>query len=440
MKKQNEITSALPPLRPVRVVDVRSGEVLGLLEHDNVLGKLVEYVQGIVEGYPKSRLFEDLKGHKGRIAPAEWARQNNHLVPVKTYPSEMLGKSRVQRLIAHKLVSESLSYVNNPNPRKQLPSYAPKINLGSADKQLVTLSSNDNKLSLLLKAWDRELLMEFTLPPYLNQRNIKKWCLPTIEFHNGQIVYRFSIIEETKVRNSNKYIAGIDLGRIEPATIVVINESNHRVADYKIRGNARLLNIKCEALLNNKKHIINKIKQYDALGLDSTVLKLESTRITRKASVLSTEISRLTASQVTKLLMKHSLNTVHVENLKWVTGSKYGSKWAHSQVQSAMEHSLAREGIKVKKVNARNTSQSCSKCGNKIIHNSRKRTVHCIECKIVLDRDYNAAINIARNININHCPVPERRNGSNCSSKEQVTEENLHNSNSEDSYLKRMKT
>ncbi len=47
-------------------------------------------------------------------------------------------------------------------------------------------------------------------------------------------------------------------------------------------------------------------------------------------------------------------------------------------------------------INARNTSQNCSSCGNSVPKSLSVRTHSCSFCGIVLDRDHNAAINILK--------------------------------------------
>ncbi len=50
----------------------------------------------------------------------------------------------------------------------------------------------------------------------------------------------------------------------------------------------------------------------------------------------------------------------------------------------------------VELVNARNTSQNCSACGNSVTKDLSVRTHSCPFCGLVLDRDHNAAINILK--------------------------------------------
>ena len=47
------------------------------------------------------------------------------------------------------------------------------------------------------------------------------------------------------------------------------------------------------------------------------------------------------------------------------------------------------------------SSQTCSCCGNKQEMKVDKRTYKCNKCGLILDRDLNAAINLANFININ---------------------------------------
>jgi len=55
----------------------------------------------------------------------------------------------------------------------------------------------------------------------------------------------------------------------------------------------------------------------------------------------------------------------------------------------------AEAGREVIKVNPRNTSQNCSGCGQKVPKSLATRVHNCSYCNLSLDRDINAARNIA---------------------------------------------
>ena len=111
---------------------------------------------------------------------------------------------------------------------------------------------------------------------------------------------------------------------------------------------------------------------------------------------LGVEAANLTGHEVIKLLLEHSVSTVNLEDLSWVRGKQYGGRWNHSHQQTSIEHAANRKSITTVKVPAKNTSQECHKCGARITHNTEKRTIHCQKCKQAFDRDFNAAISIAR--------------------------------------------
>lgn len=427
MMSNKRIISALQSLRPVNVTNLTTGEVSNTSEFDEQVLCLIRFVQSSVREYYQDSanqydLHEKLLANPPRFAPAEWARQNGYLLPSRL-GREVKAQSRIQKLYQHKLITEVSSYVFNPNPRKQSPSFSPKINLGAVDKQMASLSFENGILSLRFKAWHYEYLIDFMVPKYVLGRDIHKWSLPTIEVIKGKPCYIFSI-EETPATRTNKptQTAGLDLGRIEPYTLAITNQKGDRIAHYTTSGRVKQLAHKRERLLKEKSFILKKSNHYQALGLDNSILVREASYKAGKAHKLAQVIAQQVSADITKKLIKHDLNLLAVEDLSWVHGAKYGSKWNHSQTQRKLEHSLAREGVKTKKVNPRNTSQTCHKCGSHITHNTRKRTVHCSDCTLVLDRDLNASLNIAQQLIKNRVPNRQSRIGNNYSPTRQIIE------------------
>ena len=270
---------------------------------------------------------------------------------------------------------------------------------------MVKLEQSGNQLLLKFKCWSREYEIHFTLLSYILERNIIKFSLPTIRMNkNNEWVFGFTIQEQAETRAVGKHTAGVDLGRVEPFTLAVLNESSKRVAHYVSSGRLNQLNQKRERLLREKKHITIKIESYTSLGLDAAVLSTERDFKRNKITRLGVEVAKQIGSEITQKLVKHKVSILNMEDLRWASGAKYGSRWNHSKQQEYITHSLSRKGITTRKVNPKNTSQECYACGIKIVHNSKNRTVRCVECKTKLDRDFNAAMNIAKNKNKNVSP------------------------------------
>ncbi len=109
------------------------------------------------------------------------------------------------------------------------------------------------------------------------------------------------------------------------------------------------------------------------------------------------ELSKQQAAELTKKLCALPVKLVHVEDLAWLAGRKgksgKGGYWSYARQQADLQHSLARKGISLKKKNPSYSSQKCSKCGEVLKHSGR--IVWCSFCKKTLDRDFNAAMNMA---------------------------------------------
>jgi putative transposase len=83
-----------------------------------------------------------------------------------------------------------------------------------------------------------------------------------------------------------------------------------------------------------------------------------------------------------------------------------GASWF--KFKELLSYKAESAGLKVTEVNARNTSTTCSQCGNTQEMPLSKRTYNCNQCGMKKDRDTNAAINILNRAREGH----PRRNAS----------------------------
>ena len=70
------------------------------------------------------------------------------------------------------------------------------------------------------------------------------------------------------------------------------------------------------------------------------------------------------------------------------------NSWSYGELQRQVEYKARWEGVKVLYVPARNTSKRCSICGYNTLESTQRR-LWCPHCGAMLDRDENAARNIA---------------------------------------------
>jgi len=92
--------------------------------------------------------------------------------------------------------------------------------------------------------------------------------------------------------------------------------------------------------------------------------------------------------------------TIFIENLNvrgmvknhCLAGAITDVSW--SDFTNKLSYKAESAGIKVVKVNPKNTSQKCSSCGNIVKKTLAIRTHNCPQCGLKIDRDINASINI----------------------------------------------
>ena len=68
--------------------------------------------------------------------------------------------------------------------------------------------------------------------------------------------------------------------------------------------------------------------------------------------------------------------------------------WSYAEAQRQIEYKAKWEGLRVVYVNPWGTSSHCATCGSKVLE-STERMVYCPQCRTLVDRDANAARNVA---------------------------------------------
>jgi len=257
---------------------------------------------------------------------------------------------------------------------------------------MANLERDETTLVLTWKCWTGEYELTFLIPHYAQSRNVTKWSLPLVSSRG----FIFTM-QETPALQTDGATAGVDLGRVEPFTLAVLSDRSNLEAEYRARPQVRATNAKRERILQEVTLTRAKASAYTSLGLDEAHLR-ERVRLKRnKASRIASALSGQIAADITRKTTRHNVSILHIENLKWAAGARYGSRWTHGATGEKIEHTAARAGIRVKRVSARNTSQMCHACRAPITHQTATRTVRCSDCKSRLDRDVNAAMNIAKN-------------------------------------------
>lgn len=132
-------------------------------------------------------------------------------------------------------------------------------------------------------------------------------------------------------------------------------------------------------------------------------LKTKLDRAWEKLDRLHDEIAKQVATRIVAACMFNDVDVLRFEDLSWSRHSKKKDAgyflasnqvhWFFARVQAIARDMAVRHDITVEMVDARYTSQTCSKCGER---GTRKGKVFtCPSCGLQLDSDLNAARNIA---------------------------------------------
>ena len=102
-----------------------------------------------------------------------------------------------------------------------------------------------------------------------------------------------------------------------------------------------------------------------------------------------------------KLVRQADIAVLVLEDLSGIRNQRRGKKmnkqlsnWTFHQFEKFLGYKAGEQGVDVAFVDARYTSQRCSRCGHIYKKNRKKSQYHCVRCGLHLHADVNAAINI----------------------------------------------
>lgn len=196
-------------------------------------------------------------------------------------------------------------------------------------------------------------------------------------------------------KNNNENILGVDIGKVNPYSAVVLN-SNGDISEQLLPSNLLFTNAKkLNNLRKERNFLYKKIKKADQYYTDNIISKKQRRRIKNykkvrnKISRLNNSIAKLIASEVVYLAQKYNCKEIHVENLSWLESK--GGKWNHSNIFMEIENAAEIYGISVFKINPKNSSKENP--WTKEIGKEKDRNI--IFKDLIIDRDYLATINLS---------------------------------------------
>ena len=245
--------------------------------------------------------------------------------------------------------------------------------------------------------------VQLVVPATIREEFTGKLLKPVfIKRSDGQYIGHARYCVEPKNNPKAKNILGVDIGDVKPYSAVVLYPNKTVSSELLPSRQVFKLSEKISQLLSIAKQISKKIERVSAYITNDiwvrseTILKQEN-RINYKNNVRS-KITHLKKTLVTQeahelvdLAWKNNCNEIHIENLKWANNLR--THWNFAEFRCRLKEIAEVYGIKVVLVNPAYTSVAHPITGE---HGQKKnRNIHFSSGEI-FDRDYLAAINIAR--------------------------------------------
>ena len=360
-------------------------------QRHNMNEMLVSNVVSVLETYAVSiGLFQVMSTHPKETRPDRILSHYRGTYPDAPQPTSGMVRAHLRR------------YHVKSERKASLPGVSAKLNLAVCDTYFAPKAFRDEKdpLSVVVQVKTPSYgltKISLRLPENSERFGEGKVCRPTIRLNNkGHVVFDIAIEHEAQQRDTNK-VVGVDLGKVEPFIATIIDpDSKHRSAPFHANYKRRLGSlVKAEkkrrelaSHLHERANLCDKHNRKD----HADVLRTEAKRVSAKATRIKREISQCIASQIISVADKSDAH-VSLENLSWL--DSLGGRWPHAEIQSRIENTAKRYGLKVFKVSARDTSKTCSRCGGRVSNNSKTRVGTCNTCGFKLNRDVSASREIA---------------------------------------------
>ena len=232
-------------------------------------------------------------------------------------------------------------------------------------------------------------------------RNACKFTNARVSYINGKWILSFGMECENQVRELNDVSMGIDLGvkdlaiveyNGKPLVFHNINKSKQmRNIEKRLKYLQRSISRKYEANRTGKKY--NKTKNIEKQ--EERLRKLYA----RQSNIRRNYIHQTTHKLVSLLPKRIVMEYLNVQGMmKNRHLSKAVQEQCFYEFVRQMEYKSAWSSIEfIKADRFYPSSKTCSGCG--CIKKDLKlsdRTYHCSDCGLIIDRDYNAAINLSR--------------------------------------------
>lgn len=224
------------------------------------------------------------------------------------------------------------------------------------------------------------------------------FCNSLIKIIKNKIFLYLSFKQPESINQLDKdTIIGIDMGYSNLA-VCGLNNGLDRLFLGKNDSENSIQNIR-KIMINKKRNLIKYMKLAKGSHGRKRKMRTLNNYNSWEKNYMKTKNHQISV-EIIKFALKNNAETIQMEKLKGikdeVDNNWFKRHWTYYQLQQMIEYKAKMNGIEVRYINPAYTSKICSKCG--VINKDLKledRIYKC-DCGNLLDRDYNASVNIAR--------------------------------------------
>ena len=220
--------------------------------------------------------------------------------------------------------------------------------------------------------------------------------------------YTVSQLEDVEPRsftitpNSISISVRKEIVQIMPENVIGIDRNLRNVTISTDDGTVTYKTNKLLSIKENTSHVISSFKRFDVRvkrHLQQRLGNRRSRRIQQYLHKLSKDIVQRAVETKSMIVLEDLKGIRKLYRKGNGQGNKYRRKlnsWSFYELQRQITYKAEWEGIPVRFVDPRRTSQLCPICGGKLQEDRfHRRKLLCINCKKSMDRDVIASMNIA---------------------------------------------
>ena len=237
------------------------------------------------------------------------------------------------------------------------------------------------------------------------QAHLPTYVLIPLTKHTLTVLGGFKVRSITLTKQNLSITYSKDVAEIKPVGFVGVDRNLNNITTADSNGHIERLNLsKVTEIKSKYREVKRHFKRNDVRiskhinGKYGRIQRDKVQQILHRASKLIVQQAKLNKHCIVMEDLKGIDNLYHKGNGQSRNYRAKLSGWGYGELQRQIQYKAEWEGIPVIYVNPWGTSSRCAKCGSRMVSARKpeeRRVLECSKCGFTVDRDVNAAMNLA---------------------------------------------